>query len=316
MNYIVPGIIPEGTTMFAGPPKIGKSWLALDIALAVARGGYVLGDIKCEQGDVLYLALEDNQRRLQDRVRKISQGDYVDHWPESFHYALQSAKANDGGLRHIEKWINAVANPRLVVIDVLAAFRSSEGASQNLYQADYAAIKAVQELNSRYPKVGIIVVHHTRKAGSDVDPFECVSGTNGINGAADASITLMRTGGGVVTLYGRGRDIAEFEKAVTFNKESCRWTIQGEVQDVKRSSQQRAIIDALFESPDPLSPKELTEITGNKSANIRQMLQRMCADGSVVRTDHAKYTLPNRSHGVSDHNDHNVTSERDPEWLF
>ncbi len=65
IKYIVPGVLPEGATILAGRPKLGKSWLAMDIGLATGRGTYCLGDRKCAQGNVLYLALADNRRRLQ-----------------------------------------------------------------------------------------------------------------------------------------------------------------------------------------------------------------------------------------------------------
>src|SRR5207245_2096837 len=77
IEYVVPGIIPEGLTILAGKPKIGKSWLALDLALAIPGGRYVLGDLKPAPGDVLYCALEDNKRRLWKRTRKIEAHDPI-----------------------------------------------------------------------------------------------------------------------------------------------------------------------------------------------------------------------------------------------
>src|SRR5262245_31622751 len=71
IKYVVPTVLVEGLTLFAGKPKIGKSWLVLHAALAVARGGFTLGQIHCSEGDVLYCALEDNQRRLQSRLTKL-----------------------------------------------------------------------------------------------------------------------------------------------------------------------------------------------------------------------------------------------------
>src|SRR5215207_4636708 len=68
IRYVVPGYIAEGLTLLAGPPKLGKSWLVLDAGLALATGGTCLGGLVCEQGDVLYLALEDKERRLQGRI--------------------------------------------------------------------------------------------------------------------------------------------------------------------------------------------------------------------------------------------------------
>ena len=71
LKFVVPGFIAEGLTLFAGKPKIGKSWLLLHVAWAVAAGDYTLGGISCEEGDVLYASLEDNKRRLQNRLTKL-----------------------------------------------------------------------------------------------------------------------------------------------------------------------------------------------------------------------------------------------------
>ena len=76
IKYIVPGYLTEGCTLFAGRPKIGKSWLALDFALAVTCGSTCLGGIQCERGDVLFLALEDNEQRAADRIRKLMPVDF------------------------------------------------------------------------------------------------------------------------------------------------------------------------------------------------------------------------------------------------
>ena len=95
IRYVVPGYIAEGCTILAGRPKLGKSWLVLEMGLAVATGSTCLGGIDCEQGDVLYLALEDNERRLQKRIDKVL-GPLHD-WPESFEYATEWPRASDGG---------------------------------------------------------------------------------------------------------------------------------------------------------------------------------------------------------------------------
>jgi len=68
INYIVPGYVCEGLTVLAGAPKLGKSWLTLGWALAIASETPAFGTIPVMGGDVLYLALEDNQRRLKARL--------------------------------------------------------------------------------------------------------------------------------------------------------------------------------------------------------------------------------------------------------
>ena len=71
VRYIIPGLIPEGLSLLVGRPKIGKSWMALDIALSVASGATCLGGRTPDQGDVLYCALEDNERRLKNRITRL-----------------------------------------------------------------------------------------------------------------------------------------------------------------------------------------------------------------------------------------------------
>ena len=235
IRYIVPGYIAEGCTLLAGRPKLGKSWLMLDVGLAVAGGRYCLGDTKCEQGDVLYLALEDNERRLQSRITKIL-GTLGSEWPEQFQYATEWPRANAGGLDAIRDWIKAAKNPRLVVVDVLAMFKPASGNRDNQYEADYHAIKGLQAIASEF-QIAIVIVHHTRKSGSDVDPFrKDVSGTLGLSGAADTCIILDRDGSGA-TLYGRGRDVEEIEAAVEFDRNTCRWRILGAASDVRRTDE-------------------------------------------------------------------------------
>jgi predicted ATP-dependent serine protease len=194
IKYIVPGYIVEGCTILAGRPKLGKSWLMLDVGLAVARGDHCLGNVKCEQGDVLYLALEDNQRRLQNRMTRIM--GYAHSWPERFHYATDWPRAEDGGLDQIRKWIETAERPRLVVVDVLAMFRSPRRKDQQPYEADYAAIQGLQAIASQ-TGVAIVVVHHLRKSAGELDPLEKVSGTLGLSGAADTVLILDRDAQGM-----------------------------------------------------------------------------------------------------------------------
>src|SRR6476660_8388859 len=103
LKFIVPDLIVEGLVILAGKPKVRKSWMALDIALAVAAGRFCLGDRKCQQGDVLYLALEDGDRRLQRRITKLLPT-FGGEWPEPFNYATQWPRADQGGVEKIEEW--------------------------------------------------------------------------------------------------------------------------------------------------------------------------------------------------------------------
>jgi AAA domain len=279
IRYIVPGIIAPGLTLFAGKPKIGKSWFCLDVALAVAGDRYCLADLKCHVGDVLFIGLEDNERRLHKRIAKLLPTNV--EWPCRFNYATEWPRANEGGTKAIREWCRSTPDPRMIVIDVLAAFRSDRRNAQTPYEADYAAIKDLQQIASDY-SVAIIVVHHTRKAGADVDQFDLVSGTLGLSGAADTTLVLDRDNFGN-RLYGRGRDIEEIDKAADFNKETCRWKLLGEVIDVRRSDERAAILGVLLEADEPMLPTDVAGALGQKTNNVKQLLHKMAKDVEVIK---------------------------------
>jgi hypothetical protein len=110
LKYIVPGLIVEGLVLLAGKPKVRKSWMALDIGLAVASGRMCLGDRKPQQGSVLFLALEDGERRLQRRIDKVLPT-FGAEWPESFEYETKWPRADQGGIEAIDSWCEAHPMP-------------------------------------------------------------------------------------------------------------------------------------------------------------------------------------------------------------
>ena len=174
IKYVVPGVIVEGLTLFASKPKLGKSWLLLHAAIAVARGGFTLGEIHCVEGDVLYAALEDNE---QSRMKKLlgSQPE-----PRRLFYTCEMPRLTEGGLDYIGYWITGVPQPRLVIIDTLAMVRTPKQRDETNYDADYRAVLDLRTLASK-DGVAVVVVHHLRKAEAD-DAFDTVSGTLGLTG--------------------------------------------------------------------------------------------------------------------------------------
>jgi AAA domain len=308
IKYIVPSYIPEGCTILAGGPKIGKSWLMLDVGLAVARGGDCLSGIKCDAGSVLYLGLEDNERRLQSRMTRLM--GFAGEWPTDFHYATQWPRANDGGLDQIRNWITSADKARLVVIDVLAAMRSPRTDKQSPYEADYGSIQALQKIASD-TGVAVVIVHHLRKGGSDGDPVEKVSGTLGLSGAADTFLILDRDGSGA-TLYGRGRDLEEVDAAVEFDRMTCRWRMLGQSGEVRRTGERGSILGALKEAREPMTPNEISAATLMPNLNVRQLLFKMVKANEVIKTARARYLHPDNTTSP-DNDDNEMTSDEPSE---
>jgi RecA-family ATPase len=286
ISYVIPGVLPEGLSIFAGRPKIGKSWLAGDVCIAVAAGRICLGDRKPIQGNVLYAALEDNPRRLQRRFGKLVRT-FSETWPEQLTLATSWRRLDKGGVNDIRQWIEDAPEPRLIVLDTLAGVRPIK--TTNGYTEDYETLAALHRLANE-KGVAILVLHHTRKMEAD-DPLDTVSGTLGLAGCADTVLVLNRSSQGT-TLYVRGRDIEEAEHAVSFDRNTCRWTILGNASDVQRSDQRGRILEALLEAGDPLSPDEIARAAGMKRNNVDRLLGKMVADGEILKIGRGRYCHP------------------------
>ena len=286
IKFVVPGYIVEGLTLFAGKPKIGKSWLLLHAAHAVARGGVTLGDAQCEAGSALYCALEDSPRRLQSRMRKLFP--YTPP-PRLLFFFTEMPRLTEGGLDFIRGWIEGADHPRLIIIDTLAMVRMPNKKTDTAYDADYKAVVALRDL-AHAKSVAIVLVHHLRKAEAD-DAYDTVSGTLGLTGAPD-TIMILRRDGENCTLRAKGRDLEEIEKAVQFDAETCTWTVLGEAKDVRQSDQRSAITEVLKEAEEPMTPGEIATACGMRPVNVRNLLARMRRDGVVTKSARGKYALP------------------------
>jgi RecA-family ATPase len=190
-----------------------------------------------------------------------------------------------------------------VVIDVLARFRKV-GSGNKSYEADYEAIAELQKIASE-TGVAILVIHHTRKGEAD-DPIDAVSGTLGLAGAADAVLVIDRKNDGNVRLYGRSRDVDEIDKAMEFNRETCRWTILGDTADVYRSREQQEVFDALDTGPKAL--KDIATIVGKPVKAVFKLLERMAKKGDVTRTERGIYKRAHTGTGG------NGETEGETEW--
>ena len=283
IKTVVPGILIEGLTLLAGKPKGGKSWLLLHVAIAVASNGFTLGQLHCMQGDVLYCALEDSLRRLQSRLRKLGIG-----FPERLCLAIEMPRLAAGGLEQIVGWLDEHPQAKLIIIDTLAMIRGERKREQTTYDADYEAILALRKLaNDR--KIAIVVVHHLRKADAD-DAFDTVSGTLGLTGAVDSILILRRDSQGGYCLAGKGRDLIDFEKAMAFDRDACVWRIAGEASEVKLSSERSAILTAIGEAREPITPSDIAAETGMKAANVKKLLARLVKEGIIAKASYGHYT--------------------------
>jgi len=218
MEYVVKGLLPKGLSMLCGAPKVGKSWLALDLCLHVAKGKPFWG-MEVTQGTAWYLSLEDNNERAQRRLSCLA-ADGLDN----IHFTTKDHKPGtmtNGLPNTIDKFMRKYPDTKLIVIDTM---QMAKGASKDPnYSSDYIDTGAFKDVADKH-KVALLLVHHLRKQG-DHDPFNRISGSTGTTGAADTLFVLDKPerGGKRATLSCTGRDIAQRELELRFDKSNLIW---------------------------------------------------------------------------------------------
>lgn len=222
IRWIVNGLIPQGLTILAGAPKAGKSWLALDLCISVARSDPFWGkDTTPTPGSVMYLALEDSDRRLKSRMQTVLEDRKV---PENLYFITEAPSINGGLVEQMQQLFDWKPDTSLVVIDTLGKIR--QASKLDGYQKDYGELSTLKQLADAQ-NCGIVVVHHLRKM-QGADPFDRISGTNGILGSADTAMVLMRERqNSEGRLHITGRDLEDAEMVLKFS-DNCRWDLISE----------------------------------------------------------------------------------------
>ncbi|MGJ5591612.1 AAA family ATPase [Micrococcus lylae] len=293
LSYTVPGLIPEGLTVLVAAPKVGKSWFVLDLAHAAATGGTVLGSIQVQRRPVLYLALEDGPRRLQDRLRVL---DVESGSSELLLITRPSASVPDTIAAYLNRYGD---RSPLVILDTLGRARRVYGGN-DAYGRDYSDMGGLKELVDRWPGSALVVVHHTRK-GEPVDFLDAVSGTQGIAGAADTVILFARARGeesGKLSVT--SRDARDGVYAVTHD--NGRWRIVGDSLAEAAAEAEKAeavagvgddmaaVVDVVSRHPEGIRPKDVAAVLHWDDSRTRVYLKRAYDAGRIMRPKLGTYT--------------------------
>ena len=197
-NFVVDTLISQGLHILAGSPKVGKSWLALWLAVTVAKGEPVW-NMTTKQGTTLYLCLEDSVLRIQNRLFEITEDA-----PDSVHFCTECALIGQGLEEQVDAFLADHPDTMLVIIDTLQMVRPIHDAT---YANDYRDLSVLKRLADKHG-IAILLIHHLRKEKAE-DVFHRISGTTAISGAVDSSFTLVeeKRGSGRARLTCVGRDI-------------------------------------------------------------------------------------------------------------
>ena len=235
-QYIVEGVLPMGMGLLVAKPKIGKSWMVLDLCLSVAAGTPFLGFQTHQQG-TLYLALEDGPSRMKARILKVWNEQPV---PAASRILFRAPRMDEGLLDSLGTLLDENPDIRLVCIDTLSKIRPKAKSYENAYDADYDFVGKLKEFADNR-RICVLLVHHTSKRKTD-DSFENINGSTGILGASDFTIVLDKKNrmDDEASFILTGRDIEQQERIVTFDKTRCRWVMQGTTAEIV---EQRRIAD-------------------------------------------------------------------------
>ena len=227
---IIDGLLYNGTYLFVGSPKIGKSFFMAQIGYHISKGLPLWG-FSVRQGTVLYLALEDDYARLQKRLSQM----FGMEGSENFYFATKSKSLNDGLERQLVTFVTEHKDARLIIIDTLQKVREV-GGDKFSYASDYEIVTKLKAFSDKYG-ICFLVVHHTRKMESS-DSFDMISGTNGLLGAADGAFVMQkekRTDNKAV-LEVAGRDQQDQKLWLNFNRgEMCLGTYQDRNRTLERT---------------------------------------------------------------------------------
>mgnify|MGYP002519762297 CR=1 FL=1 len=181
-------LLVEGTCILSAKPKVGKSWLALAMCIAVANGDDFLG-YKTRKSSTLYLDLETSEQLQQKRLRRMLNGAEP---PKNFYLETETDTIENGFVDQIEDYLKQDPNIGLVVIDVFQIIRSTaKSAKETEYEHAYRDITPLNELAQKH-HISIILVMHDRKSVDPDDPFSNILGSTGLQGAATQMIVMYR----------------------------------------------------------------------------------------------------------------------------
>ena len=229
IRYIVDELVPVGLGVLVAKPKIGKSWMILDLCLAVAAGEPFL-NFPTHQHGTLYLALEDGPSRMQRRIKKLMEGRQA---PENMHALFDAPRMDEGLLDVLGSYLDEHPEIHLVCIDTLSKVKPKAKPFENAYDADYDYMGILKKFaDSR--GICLLIVHHTRKGKNMDDAFDNINGSTGIMGAADFTIVLDKQNrmDDDASFILTGRDIEQQERVISFDKARCRWIMQGTAAEI------------------------------------------------------------------------------------
>lgn len=235
-EWLIPDVLPQGLAILCASSKVGKSWMAMQMCLAVSRGKEFL-DYVTNHAGCLYLALEDGVYRLQDRLKKLL---CKEKSLDNFYLSVKADVLDGGLIKQLDEEFEEHPDIKLIIIDTLQKVRGSVKRNEIAYATDYRELGTLKEYADKR-KVCIFLIHHLRKMADENDVFNMISGSNGIMGVCDTIYIIYKKKrqDENATMFMTGRDIKQQDIVVHFNESKYRWELVGSAEDEERKRKKR-----------------------------------------------------------------------------
>jgi putative DNA primase/helicase len=295
--YVVEDLIMEGCTLLNGPPKKGKTFVAHGIAMPVALGGRALGYFDCAQGEVLFIAVEDNMGRVKSRSAHLLSREEASDWPAGFWVDHDwGTPMNAYGMRKLEAWLKArEGRTRLVVLDPWHLLRVPYRRDLDITQEDHMQFRRLNRLGEKY-HCGILILHHTNKheTGEGVNRG---SGSHGQAAGAGCVLNFYRETGshsGQLEIIGRDvrADLDGKRLHCEQDRETGFWTVRGDATEVMKTQERQQILAALANGPRHY--REIADDLQKRAGTVHKIGQAMISEGILFNQGGVWSAVPQR----------------------
>jgi hypothetical protein len=279
IEWIVEGLLPSsGFSLMVAKPKVGKSTLARQLALAVSRGEPFLGR-QTVKGAVLYVSLEEKRGEVRKHFRLMGAdgtedlGTYTGSTPKDAHEWIT---------KEIER-----KKPVLVIIDTL--FRFIPISDLNDYAKASAALTPLLDL-ARSHAAHLMALHHARKSAGD--GADATLGSTAIFGTVDTQISIKRTDARrtIDTIQRYGVDLET--TVLNFDPETKMAFLGGTKEDDDTLKIAEAILEFLKTQSEPVTEKIIDDEVEGKTVHKRKALRDLFAKGEIARSGGGKRNDP------------------------
>jgi len=290
VQWVVPDMIAPGFTCLFGKSKMRKSWLTVALALAVSQGGVVLGSIPVAKRGVLYLGMEDTERRLQDRLRKMLGSDAP---PANLHYRTSWPRfgAKHNGDLMVREWLRQHPDVGLAIFDTFAKARNMQQTGGSAYDQDYDAASMFKDIADDFG-IAVLGIHHQSKASRD-DWVDTLNASSGLAAASDTLLLLDgKRGESSATLRMTGRDVETQDIHLEWNKQAWIWTAEGSAEEFDREREREAVWAVLDRLQGTAKVASIADGLATSRNSAYQLVNRLVQRGDLQHLGSGFYARP------------------------